>query len=127
MQYGFTKIRKGPDVDMYCNPGFIRGDEDGLAQLRKRTKTPARKNQVSYTPFSSPVNQSSSYSIDFQPSFRVISPSTLTCGSSDSCDHSQASSVGSDHTYGGPSNSSRRNSERLSLLADAMLMMIGGD
>eukprot|EP00569_Conticribra_weissflogii_P008226 CAMPEP_0171366710 /NCGR_PEP_ID=MMETSP0879-20121228/5574_1 /TAXON_ID=67004 /ORGANISM="Thalassiosira weissflogii, Strain CCMP1336" /LENGTH=286 /DNA_ID=CAMNT_0011874567 /DNA_START=60 /DNA_END=920 /DNA_ORIENTATION=+ len=41
--YGFTKVRKGPDVDMYFHPKFVRGDVDGLSKLRKRTSAVSDK------------------------------------------------------------------------------------
>lgn len=34
-QYGFAKVRKGPDLDMYAHPSFIRDFPDSLLQLRK--------------------------------------------------------------------------------------------
>ena len=37
MQYGFTKIRRGPDVDMYAHPSFVRDTPETLLQLRKIT------------------------------------------------------------------------------------------
>eukprot|EP00934_Nitzschia_sp_Nitz4_P001449 Nitzschia sp. Nitz4//scaffold2_size372955//62102//62805//NITZ4_000372-RA/size372955-processed-gene-0.474-mRNA-1//-1//CDS//3329546623//1449//frame0 len=35
--YGFTKLRRGPDSDMYAHPSFIRGEPELLTQLRKCT------------------------------------------------------------------------------------------
>ena len=34
-QYGFAKVRRGPDTDMYAHPSFIRGHQEAVAQLRK--------------------------------------------------------------------------------------------
>jgi hypothetical protein len=36
-QYGFSKIRRGPDVDMYAHPSFVRNTPGTLLQLRKTT------------------------------------------------------------------------------------------
>jgi hypothetical protein len=35
LKYGFCKVRRGPDTDMYAHPSFIRGQPEKLAQLRK--------------------------------------------------------------------------------------------
>ena len=42
-QYGFTKIRRGPDVDMYAHPSFVRDTPETLLQLRKITNGGTRK------------------------------------------------------------------------------------
>jgi hypothetical protein len=34
-QYGFTKVRRGVDTDMYAHPGFCRDAPEGLLRLRK--------------------------------------------------------------------------------------------
>ena len=34
-QYGFSKVRKGPDVDMYAHPSFIQDRPELLSQLKK--------------------------------------------------------------------------------------------
>jgi hypothetical protein len=34
-QYGFSKVRRGPDTDMYAHPSFIRGKPELLYHLRK--------------------------------------------------------------------------------------------
>lgn len=36
--YGFSKVRRGPDVDMYSHPCFIRGQPDLLGELTKSKK-----------------------------------------------------------------------------------------
>lgn len=33
--YGFSKIRRGPDTDMYAHPAFLRGKPELLSQLSK--------------------------------------------------------------------------------------------
>mmetsp|Transcript_38974 Transcript_38974/g.81929 ORF Transcript_38974/g.81929 Transcript_38974/m.81929 type:complete len:201 (-) Transcript_38974:136-738(-) len=112
--YGFTKIRKGPEIDMYFHPRFIRGDEDGLSQIRKRTKAPGTKNQASSS-LPSHVHHPTGFSIDFQHYIRVVSPTispNRNCGNA----------IGL--FKHGPSHD-MRNSERLSMLADAMIMMLG--
>mmetsp|Transcript_25639 Transcript_25639/g.60680 ORF Transcript_25639/g.60680 Transcript_25639/m.60680 type:complete len:342 (+) Transcript_25639:606-1631(+) len=35
VQYGFSKVRRGPDTDMYAHPSFIRGKPELLFNLRK--------------------------------------------------------------------------------------------
>jgi len=35
--YGFHKIRRGPDTDMYAHPAFLRGRPELLSQLKKST------------------------------------------------------------------------------------------
>ena len=45
-QYGFTKVRRGPDSDMYAHPSFLRDQPKSLLQLRKIT-TSSRTRLVS--------------------------------------------------------------------------------
>lgn len=33
--YGFTKLRRGPDADMYAHPSFLRGCPEMLSELKK--------------------------------------------------------------------------------------------
>mmetsp|Transcript_15118 Transcript_15118/g.17609 ORF Transcript_15118/g.17609 Transcript_15118/m.17609 type:complete len:296 (-) Transcript_15118:265-1152(-) len=33
--YGFSKVRRGPDSDMYAHPSFLKGRPDLLSQLKK--------------------------------------------------------------------------------------------
>eukprot|EP00557_Chaetoceros_sp_GSL56_P001300 CAMPEP_0176492992 /NCGR_PEP_ID=MMETSP0200_2-20121128/9314_1 /TAXON_ID=947934 /ORGANISM="Chaetoceros sp., Strain GSL56" /LENGTH=273 /DNA_ID=CAMNT_0017890631 /DNA_START=71 /DNA_END=892 /DNA_ORIENTATION=+ len=33
--YGFSKLRRGPDADMYAHPSFLRGRPEMLSQLKK--------------------------------------------------------------------------------------------
>mmetsp|Transcript_20774 Transcript_20774/g.23267 ORF Transcript_20774/g.23267 Transcript_20774/m.23267 type:complete len:259 (-) Transcript_20774:200-976(-) len=43
--YGFSKVRRGPDADMYAHPTFIRGKQELLCQLLKcNTPASARRN-----------------------------------------------------------------------------------
>ena len=35
LQYGFTKVRRGPDLDMYAHPSFVKGSPEALLYLRK--------------------------------------------------------------------------------------------
>ena len=121
-QYGFNKIRKGPDVDMYSHPGFVRGNEDGLSQLRKRKKAPLKEKQAMTSSPSRHVAHSTQFSLDFQQPFRVISPAISTCGSTESFNEHHHT-----HSLCGPLQHSRRNSERLTMLADLMIMMIEGE
>mmetsp|Transcript_10682 Transcript_10682/g.23638 ORF Transcript_10682/g.23638 Transcript_10682/m.23638 type:complete len:221 (-) Transcript_10682:49-711(-) len=125
--YGFTKIRKGPDIDMYSHPGgFIRGEEDGLSQLRKRTKAPVKKKRaLSSFPPHSHATHPTGFSLDFEESFRVISPTISTCASTVSCTehcHNVPSQTLT-HSLRGPLQR-KLNSERLTMLADAMVMLI---
>jgi len=41
--YGFSKVRRGPDTDMYAHPAFVRGQPESLSHLRKCNSTAARK------------------------------------------------------------------------------------
>mmetsp|Transcript_8920 Transcript_8920/g.21802 ORF Transcript_8920/g.21802 Transcript_8920/m.21802 type:complete len:239 (-) Transcript_8920:140-856(-) len=45
--YGFTKVRRGPDTDMYAHQSFIRGKPELLLNLRKCSATSRRKIQAS--------------------------------------------------------------------------------
>ena len=42
-QYGFAKVRRGPDTDMYAHPCFVRGCPESLSQLRKSTTSSRRR------------------------------------------------------------------------------------
>jgi hypothetical protein len=46
LQYGFTKVRRGADTDMYTHPYFKKDDPEGLLQLRK-IAPPVRRRLVS--------------------------------------------------------------------------------
>jgi hypothetical protein len=46
IQYGFTKVRRGVDTDMYAHPGFCRDAPEGLLKLRKITSTSAATSSV---------------------------------------------------------------------------------
>jgi hypothetical protein len=35
--YGFAKVRRGPETDMYAHPSFVRGHPKALLELRKIT------------------------------------------------------------------------------------------
>lgn len=47
VQYGFTKVRRGPDVDMYVHPFFRRNQPETLSLLRKCTSSSRRKRSPS--------------------------------------------------------------------------------
>jgi HSF-type DNA-binding len=42
-QYGFSKVRRGPDTDMYAHPSFIRGKPELLSELRKCSSAVSRR------------------------------------------------------------------------------------
>ncbi|KAL9186612.1 hypothetical protein ACHAXT_005850, partial [Thalassiosira profunda] len=113
--YGF---RKGPD-STYCHPYFVRGNEEGLSQLRKRPKAPRAKKQAPRpvtSPVSSPVGKPSPAYL--QP-IRVISPTTSTC-----------SYTNNSYNCNDPFKAraeAQRKQERLTMLADAMLLMLDGE
>ena len=115
-QYGF---RKGPD-STYCHPFFVRGNEEGLSQLRKRPKAPRAKKQAPRpvaSPVSSPVgNPSPAY----QQPIRVISPTTSTCSYTNN-------SYNCNDPFKARAEEAQRKQERLTMLADAMLLMLDGE
>jgi len=37
--YGFAKVRRGPETDMYAHPAFVRDQADSLSELRKLSST----------------------------------------------------------------------------------------
>lgn len=45
--YGFTKVRRGPDTDMYAHQSFIRGKPELLLNLRKCSSASRRKMSTS--------------------------------------------------------------------------------
>lgn len=40
--YGFSKVRRGPDTDMYAHPSFVRGCPEVLSELRKCSNSKER-------------------------------------------------------------------------------------
>jgi hypothetical protein len=42
-QYGFAKVRRGPDTDMYAHPSFTRGHPESLTELRKSSSASRRR------------------------------------------------------------------------------------
>jgi len=76
--YGFTKVRRGPETDMYAHPEFIRGQVDSLVKLRK-LKTTERKSAkgpkgTSSVPSSSSSSSSSSSLLSQQHRGKVAEP-----------------------------------------------------
>lgn len=71
LQYGFSKVRRGPDSDMYAHPSFIRGQPDLLMLLRKCTSTV--KQRLSDT--SANDKNANVRSKVVNPAFRSVSPS----------------------------------------------------
>ena len=45
-QYGFTKVRRGPDTDMYAHDSFIRNEPSLLSLLRKSTSASRRRSRL---------------------------------------------------------------------------------
>ncbi|GAX28161.1 hypothetical protein FisN_6Lh013 [Fistulifera solaris] len=41
--YGFTKVRRGPETDMYAHPSFLRYEPESLVHLRKVTTTDRKR------------------------------------------------------------------------------------
>ena len=68
-QYGFAKVRRGPDTDMYAHPSFIRSRPEMLSQLRKSTTASRRRLSKSSS------EDSDSSSSTESPTFRPVSPS----------------------------------------------------
>jgi len=48
IKYGFSKVRRGPDTDMYAHPSFLRGYSDLLSELKK-CKSAADRKRLSKT------------------------------------------------------------------------------
>jgi hypothetical protein len=53
VQYGFAKVRRGPDMDMYAHPTFFRDQPETLSLLRKCTAERKRSPSSSIFEFSS--------------------------------------------------------------------------
>jgi hypothetical protein len=73
-QYGFTKVRRGPETDMYAHPSFLRARPETLMGLRKITNPSRKRLEVSTVD-----------SVDTIPSTtanvcRPVSPSTPSTG-----------------------------------------------
>lgn len=81
--YGFSKIRRGPDADMYAHPSFRRESPESLSQLRKYNSA-ERKLFVesSSRQFS---NFETNENIDQNQSSRSVSPSPPDLQSDEEC------------------------------------------
>ena len=81
LQYGFTKVRRGPDTDMYAHQSFIRGKPELLLNLRKCSATSRRKIQATsnYTETCDSSSNSCSRSRDSkcEKESTIISPRTV--------------------------------------------------
>ena len=75
-QYGFAKVRRGADTDMYAHPSFVKDHPESLVQLRKTT--PAQRRGL-LSDASSQKHQ--------QPNPRSVSPHHLTSPSVSSANH----------------------------------------
>uniref|UniRef100_A0A7S0UPI0 HSF-type DNA-binding domain-containing protein n=1 Tax=Pseudo-nitzschia delicatissima TaxID=44447 RepID=A0A7S0UPI0_9STRA len=76
--YGFTKVRRGPDTDMYAHQSFIRGKPELLLNLRKCSSASRRKMSASSnasTTSSDSSSSSSSRETKTQP--QILSPRTI--------------------------------------------------
>ncbi len=70
-KYGFTKVRRGPDTDMYAHPSFVRSYPDLLIELRKSSSASRKRpSRVSSEDTDSASSGSGS------PVFRTLSPSS---------------------------------------------------
>ena len=78
LQYGFTKVRRGPDTDMYAHQSFIRGKPELLLNLRKCSSASRRKMSASSNASDSSDSSSSSgrtTACEKQP--QILSPRTI--------------------------------------------------
>ena len=81
LQYGFTKVRRGPDTDMYAHQSFIRGKPELLLNLRKCSSASRRKMSASSNASHSSDSSSSSgrstqdTACEKQP--QILSPRTI--------------------------------------------------
>ena len=78
LQYGFTKVRRGPDTDMYAHQSFIRGKPELLLNLRKCSSASRRKMSASSsTSDSSDSSSSSGRRTASENQTPVLSPRTI--------------------------------------------------
>lgn len=80
--YGFTKVRRGPDTDMYAHQSFIRGKPELLLNLRKCSSASRRKMSSASSNSSESCDSSSSSGMrnqhtTFKKEPQVISPRTI--------------------------------------------------
>eukprot|EP00543_Licmophora_paradoxa_P002212 CAMPEP_0202446352 /NCGR_PEP_ID=MMETSP1360-20130828/4864_1 /ASSEMBLY_ACC=CAM_ASM_000848 /TAXON_ID=515479 /ORGANISM="Licmophora paradoxa, Strain CCMP2313" /LENGTH=220 /DNA_ID=CAMNT_0049062799 /DNA_START=38 /DNA_END=700 /DNA_ORIENTATION=- len=47
--YGFSKVKRGPETDMYSHPSFVQGRPENLSQLRKVNSTASRRKEETNT------------------------------------------------------------------------------
>lgn len=92
-QYGFTKIRRGPDSDMYAHPSFLRERPELLLHLRKVSSNGGSRSQRRFDasaittkqpalpPAGEPPSTSSPQPpVSQAPKLRPVSPSTAGGG-----------------------------------------------
>lgn len=73
LKYGFTKLRRGPETDMYAHSSFIRCHPELLSELRKSSSTSRRRpSRVSSDDTDSASSGSRS------PDFRSFSPNSAS-------------------------------------------------
>jgi len=79
--YGFTKVRRGPDTDMYAHQSFIRGKPELLLNLRKCSSASRRKLSTSSNSSESCDSSSSSNMRNREATFEkespILSPRTI--------------------------------------------------
>jgi hypothetical protein len=78
LQYGFTKVRRGPETDMYAHPRFLRDRPMSLLDLRKTSST---SNARSISDASSTVGATIWMTRAVSPSFSGSTPPSPTCKS----------------------------------------------
>mmetsp|Transcript_12231 Transcript_12231/g.17401 ORF Transcript_12231/g.17401 Transcript_12231/m.17401 type:complete len:248 (-) Transcript_12231:149-892(-) len=71
--YGFSKVRRGPDADMYAHSSFLRGRPEMLMQLRKCNTVAVRRGLSDKS--ASEILSVKSSSSGQTPSARPVSPS----------------------------------------------------
>lgn len=80
--YGFCKIRRGPDQDMYAHSYFQRNEPDGLFQLRKTSTRGGTTTKAGYVMAALEPQPETPVVRARTTSSRVISPSTTSSWSS---------------------------------------------
>lgn len=67
--YGFSKVRRGPETDMYAHPSFVRNQPETLSHLRKSTPASSRRRSRE------PSSDGSDFQVESRQISRAVSPS----------------------------------------------------
>lgn len=105
--YGFSKVRRGPDADMYAHPSFLRGRPEILSELKKCKSAADRKRQAKPHNQSNPQSPSigtqeilpATMAAKMNTSTRAVSPTSSSSSDDDMYPSMRNMSIPSRHFF----------------------------